>query len=129
MPDQPASSDDDKQHVNAVAGALPDILGNGAVKDVLAKLHLNGLGDVAKSWVGKGANLPISIDQVKSVLGSGQIASLASKLGISTEKATFALAQVLPHAVDHMTPDGVEPTAEAAPPDAEALRKKLFPFG
>jgi uncharacterized protein YidB (DUF937 family) len=125
MTDQPTESVDEK-HISAVAGALPDILGNGAVKGVLEKLHLAGLGDVAKSWVGKGANLPISVDQIKSVLGSGQIASIASKLGISTEKATFALAQVLPHAIDHMTPDGAEPTAEAVPPDPATITAKMF---
>jgi uncharacterized protein YidB (DUF937 family) len=125
MTDQPTPSLDEK-HLSAVAGALPDVLGNGAVKDVLAKLHLAGLGDVAKSWVGKGANLPISIDQVKSVLGSGKIAAIASKLGISTEQATHSLAQVLPHAIDHMTPDGHEPTAEAPVPDPAAVMAKMF---
>lgn len=116
----------DEKHVSAVAGALPDILGNGAVKDVLAKLHLEGLGDVAKSWVGKGANLPISVDQLQRVLGSGPIASIAGKLGISTERATHSLAQVLPHAIDHMTPDGEEPAADAPPPDPAAVVAKMF---
>lgn len=125
MTDQPKPSDAEK-HVQAVAGALPDILGNGAVKQVLAKLHLDGLGDVAKSWVGKGANLPISVDQVKNLLGSGPIASVASKLGISTEQATFALASVLPHAVDQMTPDGDDPTDDAAPPSPAEITAKMF---
>jgi len=125
MTDEPKKSGDE-HHLSAVASALPDILGNGGVQAVLAKLGAQGLGDVAKSWVAKGANLPISIDQLKGVLGSGPIASIASKLGISTEQATFALAEVLPHAVDHMTPDGAEPAADAAAPDPAAIVAKMF---
>ena len=125
MTDQPAKPAADK-HLSAVAGVLPDLLGNGAVKAILGKLHLDGLGDVARSWVGKGANLPISVDQVKRALGSGPIASIASKLGISTEQATHSLASVLPHAIDQMTPDGNDPADDAPPPDPAAVMAKMF---
>lgn len=125
MSESPLSKIDEKQ-IKAVASALPDVLGNGAVKGVLEKLHLEGLGDVAKSWVAKGANLPISVDQVKKVLGSGPISSIAKKLGLSDDEATYALADVLPHAVDHMTPDGADPKDDATPPTPEEIAEKVF---
>jgi uncharacterized protein YidB (DUF937 family) len=38
------------------------------------------LGDVAGSWVGKGANLPVSGEQVINALGSDKIREIASNL-------------------------------------------------
>jgi uncharacterized protein YidB (DUF937 family) len=79
---------------------------NGGLNGVLDKLKAGGLGDVAASWVGKGANLPISADQISSVLGSGAIADMAAKFGISPETLSAQIAQHLPTVIDKMTPNG-----------------------
>ena len=65
-----------------------------------------GLGEVAASWVGTGANLPISADQIREVLGSGQIGGLAEKLGLSSEDVSGRLSELLPQVVDKLTPGG-----------------------
>lgn len=63
-------------------GGIADLLkGQGGLGGLMEKFGQNGLGDVAGSWVGKGANLNISPEQISQVLGSGPIADFARKLG------------------------------------------------
>ena len=75
---------------------------------VLGKIggEQGGLSDLAESWVGKGENLPISAEQISSVLGSGAIADMAAKFGISPETLSAQIAQHLPKLIDRLTPDG-----------------------
>lgn len=79
---------------------------HGGVGGLVEKFQAGGLGDVAASWVGKGENLPISADQVASVLGNGQIAEMAAKFGISPEVLSSQIAEHLPTVVDKLTPNG-----------------------
>jgi len=83
--------------------------GSSGLGGLLAMAQQSGLGDVVASWIGTGQNQPISADQLQSLLGSGQVAAIAQKLGLSPDLATQMLSQVLPHAVDHLTPDGQVP--------------------
>ena len=93
-------------------GGIADLLkGQGGIGGLVEKFGQNGLGDVASSWVGGGANLNISPEQISQVLGSGPIADFARKLGVSPEQASETLAGLLPEAVDRLTPNG---TAEGA---------------
>jgi uncharacterized protein YidB (DUF937 family) len=101
---------------NAVSGLLGK--GGSALPGLLDKFGAGGLGDVAQSWVSKGANLPISGAQVKSVLGSDVVSSVAAKLGLGTDAAAEKIAQVLPGIIDKVTPDGLVP-------DPDALADKL----
>ena len=79
---------------------------NGGLSGVLDKFKAGGLGDVAASWVGTGANLPVTADQISSVLGSGAVAEMAAKFGISPDVLCAQIAQHLPTIVDKMTPNG-----------------------
>jgi uncharacterized protein YidB (DUF937 family) len=72
-----------------------------------------GVGDVVSSWVGTGANLPISPQQVQQVLGSQRIQQLAQQNGVSPEAVTSALSQALPGLVDKLTPGGKLPDASS----------------
>jgi len=117
---------DPKAQATQAAGAIGDLLKGGGAADIVKKLGSSGLGDVASSWVGLGKNLPISPSQITSILGNSTVQSIASKLGISMERATHSLSEVLPHAIDHMTPDGKAPSAEAEEPDAGAIIGKMF---
>jgi len=85
---------------------------NGGLNGILDKFNQGGLADVAASWVGKGENLSISADQISSVLGSGQIAEMAAKFGITPEVLSSQIAQHLPSVVDKLTPNG-EITADS----------------
>jgi uncharacterized protein YidB (DUF937 family) len=79
---------------------------HGGIGGVLDKFKAGGLGDAAASWVGKGENIPVSADQISSVLGSGAIAEMAAKFGIDPATLSAQLAQHLPTVVDKMTPNG-----------------------
>ncbi|HUN92463.1 MAG TPA: YidB family protein [Burkholderiaceae bacterium] len=68
-----------------------------------------GLGHVVQSWIGSGANLPISGDQLTQILGSSQVQQMAQQVGLNPQVVSGALAQILPHMVDHLTPGGQVP--------------------
>jgi uncharacterized protein YidB (DUF937 family) len=84
---------------------------HGGLQGVLAQFEKQGLGDTVKSWIGTGANLPISPDQVRASLGPDLLQQLAAKTGLSVGDLAQKLAQVLPQTVDKMTPEGVLPKA------------------
>ena len=77
-------------------------LGDGNLQNIVSQFEQGGLGNVVQSWVGTGANLPISAEQLQSVLGNEQVAGIAKSLGIDTAQ----VANVLPGLIDHLTPDG-----------------------
>lgn len=99
----------------ALLALLPSLLGSagalGGLGGLLGSMEKHGLADVGQSWVSKGSNLPISPEQLQKVLGQGQIADIAAKLGIPSDKVAGQLAKVLPDAVDRLTPDGDVPDA------------------
>lgn len=71
-----------------------------------------GLGDVVGSWVSTGQNLPVSPEQLGSVLGGDKIAGMASQLGINQGDLLGQLSQMLPQVVDKLTPQGQVPSGE-----------------
>ena len=79
---------------------------NGGIDGLLDKFKAGGLAEQVASWVGKGENLPISAEQISSVLGNGAIADLAAKFGISPETLSAQIAQHLPTMIDKLTPNG-----------------------
>ena len=85
---------------------------NGGLSGVLDKFKQGGLAETAASWVGKGENMPVSSDQIASVLGSGAIAEMAAKFGINPETLSAQIAQHLPGVVDKLTPDGEVPAEQ-----------------
>lgn len=97
-----------------LATELLGMVSGGGLSKGLGSLvdHFNqkGLGDVVGSWVSTGQNLPISAEQIQSVLGSAQVQALAAKAGIDPQMASAAIAQILPHLVDKATPDGRIPS-------------------
>ena len=55
---------------------------------------------LATSWLGDGANSPISGSQLASVLGEGKISQFAEQIGVDTSAATDALSSVIPAFID-----------------------------
>jgi uncharacterized protein YidB (DUF937 family) len=81
----------------------------GALDGVMASFQQHGLGNILQSWLGTGQNLPISGDQVKQVLGSGTIESMAQKAGVAMPDAANLLAGLLPQVIDKVSPGGSAP--------------------
>jgi uncharacterized protein YidB (DUF937 family) len=90
----------------------------GGLQGLINQFGQQGLGNVVSSWVGTGQNLPISAEQLQAVLGEPHVAEIAAKLGLSPQDAAAQLANLLPHAVDSVTPDGAVPQGNLL---AEAL--------
>ena len=84
----------------------------GGLGGLVEQLSRAGLGDVAKSWVGTGQNLPISPDQLGQVLGGSTIGDMASKLGMNQGDLLGQLAHMLPQVVDKLTPNGQIPQGD-----------------
>jgi uncharacterized protein YidB (DUF937 family) len=93
-----------------MARVVSDVLErHGGIQGVMNQFQTNGLGPTVQSWVGTGPNQPISPDQVQQGLGPEAIQALAAKLGIPPAELAAKLSEVLPRAVDHLTPGGVVP--------------------
>jgi len=82
---------------------------HGGLSGLMTQFQKQGLGGVMQSWIGTGANAPISAEQIQQALGSNTVAQLAAKLGLNPQDVAQKLAQMLPQAVDKMTPGGVLP--------------------
>jgi uncharacterized protein YidB (DUF937 family) len=83
--------------------------GQGGLSAIVAKLEQAGLGDQVKSWIGNGQNLPITADQLQQALGSDTAKQLAARFNIPLDQLTKILAEQLPLAVDHASPNGTLP--------------------
>jgi uncharacterized protein YidB (DUF937 family) len=99
----------------------------GGLQGLIQKFHDGGAGEVVKSWVSTGQNLPISADQINSVLGNDAVKDIAAKLGIDPAAASGHLAEMLPQIVDKLTPGGAVPTGGNLLEEGLSLLKgKLF---
>ncbi len=78
----------------------------GGLGGLMSQFESAGLGHIAQSWVGGGANQPVSPDQLQSVFGQGQVQQMASQAGMQPHDFLSQLSQHLPSAVDQMTPNG-----------------------
>ncbi|MDN3022033.1 YidB family protein [Streptomyces sp. S.PB5] len=80
----------------------------GGLLDILAK---SGLAAQKDSWVGSGANQPVTGAQIQQALPDDTLQQVAKDAGVSTDQAADELAQVLPQAVDKLTPNGRVPAS------------------
>jgi len=84
---------------------------NGGVGGLVERFQQHGLGDIAQSWVSTGPNKPVAPADLQREFGSDVLQQLSQKSGLSVQDVAEKLAQVLPQAVDGMTPDGTLPKA------------------
>ena len=106
--------------IQAVVGMLANNGGGqggiGGLAGLVQQFQQGGLGDVVGSWISTGQNLPISAEQLQSVLGGhGAMAGLAQQTGMSQGDLMGQLSQLLPQVVDQLTPNGQLPEAGAQP--------------
>lgn len=78
----------------------------GGLGGLIDSFRKNGLGAKADSWVGTGSNEPVSEPEIEKGVGGDVLDSLAQQTGLSRDELLKRLAQVLPEAVDKMTPAG-----------------------
>lgn len=101
-----------------VGAALVPVVNNllqqhGGVQGIVNQFQTQGLGSTVNSWVQNGPNQPITANHVNQAFGDQTIAQLAAKAGMTPAELSAKLAQVLPHTVDALTPNGTLPPAGA----------------
>jgi uncharacterized protein YidB (DUF937 family) len=65
-----------------------------------------GLGHIAESWVGNGANQQVSPQQLRNVFGGEKVQNMAEEAGMQPGDFLSQLSQHLPNAVNGLTPNG-----------------------
>lgn len=78
----------------------------GGLGDLVEHFRNSGLGKKADSWVSTGQNEPVDEAEMGQALGPDLLDTLARQTGLSREELAKRLSQVLPQAIDHMTPEG-----------------------
>jgi uncharacterized protein YidB (DUF937 family) len=100
-------------HEGGSQGVLDVVRGmfdsHGGLEGLVGKLREAGLGEQVDSWISMGRNLPVSAQDIAGALGNGPLAEMARKLGIDPHEAAGHLADLIPKAIDHLTPDGTLP--------------------
>lgn len=91
-----------------LAGSVLGMLSKdkGGIGGLLVQFQNNGLGDVAKSWVSSGNNLPVSPEQLLGVFGQEKVGAMAKESGMDLQKFLPILTAALPVIIDKLTPDG-----------------------
>jgi uncharacterized protein YidB (DUF937 family) len=80
---------------------------HGGIQGIVAQMEQQGLGGTVRSWVATGVNQPITPDQVHQAFGADTVKQLAAKIGMTPEDLAAKLSQILPQAIDKLTPAGV----------------------
>lgn len=114
-------------------GGLGDVLGQvlggagggGGLGGLLSQLQQAGFGEQADSWVSRGTNKPISPDAMTQVFGRDGLEEISRQAGVSQEEAAQGLSQLLPEMVDHVTPDGAVPDADALANSVDNFAQRL----
>ena len=110
----------------SAALALVSNAQGGGLSGLAQQFAARGLGHIVSSWIGTGQNLPVSPEQLQSVLGSEQVQAIAARAGISPEAAKSGLAQILPGLIDGLTPNGEVPQGDLMAKGMELLKEKMF---
>jgi uncharacterized protein YidB (DUF937 family) len=97
------------QSASLLTAAMSMLQQHGGLSGVLDMFRQSGMSQHADSWVGTGANMPITGDQVQQVFGQQSMTSVASQLGQSPGQAGSVMAQLLPELINHLTPQGQIP--------------------
>jgi uncharacterized protein YidB (DUF937 family) len=108
------------QHTTAL-GAIMSYINSpqvGGIAGLQRMFQQGGMGNIVSSWIGNGQNLPVSASQLQNVLHSGALQQAAQQSGLDASQLTGMMATLLPHLVNHLTPNGQVP-------DASALQKML----
>ena len=98
-----------QQMAQAVIGMMTQQgQGQGAagLTNMIAMFENNGMGEMVKSWVGTGANMPVNPQQIMQALGQGNVQNIAQQMGVDANQASTQLAKLLPDLINQMTPNG-----------------------
>jgi uncharacterized protein YidB (DUF937 family) len=92
-----------------IGEAADNATAKAGLEEMRDQFHKNGEGDKADSWIATGPNKPVDEPQLDKAVGRDVVDELAKATGLSRDELLQRLKQVLPEAVDKMTPEGKIP--------------------
>jgi uncharacterized protein YidB (DUF937 family) len=116
-----ANRNPNQPQTGQAGGGLMDQLAKGVegtpLGEILDRFRSAGAGNKVDSWVKKGPNEPLAKTEVEAAIDDETLRSLSEQTGLSREELIARITQVLPEAVDKMTPEGELPMASKSPSD------------
>jgi uncharacterized protein YidB (DUF937 family) len=97
--------------VGALLSAVGGGQGGNPLGGLLDLLTQSGLAEQKNSWVGTGENQSVTGAQIRQAIPDETLNHVAEQAGLSPDVAATELAQVLPTAVDKLTPNGQVPAS------------------
>ncbi|MGW1212424.1 YidB family protein [Streptomyces sp. NPDC002499] len=97
--------------LSALGGAQGAGSGSNPLGGLLDMLTKSGLAQQKDSWVGTGTNESVTGAQIQQALPDETLDQVARQSGVTPDQAADQLAQVLPTAVDKLTPNGQVPAS------------------
>jgi len=120
---QPAKLASHRAEPGGLAGVIRTIVGGGSVPgsvlthgvgNTVQDFERSGHGEIARSWVGRGENRPITAEKLEAALGEDGIKDLMQQTGMERDELLATLSEYLPRVIDHLTPEGRLPTKQEA---------------
>jgi uncharacterized protein YidB (DUF937 family) len=99
----------------AVPALISEALGHtqfGSLQKLVDHLQSGPLAQQVQSWMGSGANLPISTEQIKQVLGNDRLRELAAHFHLDPDKVADLLASHLPKTIEAAAQKGALTTEQ-----------------
>ncbi len=121
-----AASAKSPEHAGLANSVLSFIQAQGGIDGIRKLFEEKGYGEVIASWISNADNLPISGGDILKIFGKSNIASIASQAGLSEDKASDQIANVLPVLVNGLTPDGKVSGDDLLKTGLDMLKGKLF---
>ncbi len=112
-----------------VMDAVAHLINNpetGGLQGLIKTFQDNGLGNEVASWISTGQNMPITPDQILQVIGNDRLQNIAQKFGLSPQTLSSGLAEMLPHVIDKLSPNGQLPANHLVEQGLSLLKGKLF---
>lgn len=112
-----------------VMDAVTHLINNpetGGLQGLIKTFQDKGLGNEVASWISTGQNMPVTADQILQVIGNDRLQSIAQKFGLSPQTLSSGLAEMLPHVIDKLSPNGQLPANHLVEQGLSLLKGKLF---
>lgn len=112
-----------------VMDAVTHLINNpetGGLQGLIKTFQDNGLGNEVASWISTGQNMSVMPDQILRVIGNDRLQSIAQKFGLSPQTLSSGLAEMLPHVIDKLSPNGQLPANHLVEQGLSLLKGKLF---
>jgi uncharacterized protein YidB (DUF937 family) len=83
---------------------------HGGLEGMANTLKEKGLADAVHSWIGTGANDPVTPQQMQSAIGTEKMDELARQSGMTRDQVSSELSNALPEVMNRLTPQGKLPS-------------------